>query len=545
MKKRIVAFLLATVFLAMAFAGCGGSDTPATTAAKGTTKAADATTAPVEDVAKYGDTGGLKLPITTAKDCTVTWLTSASDTIEWNNTPFVDELKKRTGVDLVFQVIPGDVYTEKVNTALASRDLPNIMNLGVAYANTYGEQGAFLAYNKHLDLIPNFKAIIIDDPDNAWYMKSYATEDGNVYGWPIKDLQRRVNHMYMYRKDIFDKHGLTVWDAGDSDGFYQTLKTLKEIYPDSVPMSSKMANNFWWYKQAGWGIYGGVSGMTYSEDTGQWRYAKTTPEFKDMLDFFKKLHNEGLLDPEFITNTQNAWLAKMAAPETTFVSFDWISRLDLFVIQVKDELPDYELSPAPPFGPTGKHYQLSDLSYFGPVVSSTTANNMEALQLLDYLFSPSGATLNTIGAEGDWFNFDSGGKPIYTDPELVALDKIDINDLSAKYGIWNGNTYVRCDRRSLYHALTPKEQEANDIIVSKNLFVPKDPILTFKDAVLERNGEIMTNLDTKAFELAMNYVIDRKYGEAEWQNWLKEAKALGEDELVQNYNDSQKVYDAQ
>ena len=57
----------------------------------------------------------------------------------------------------------------------------------------------------------------------------------------------------MYRKDIFDKNGLIVWKAGDTEGFYQTLKKLKEIYPNSVPMSSKMANNFWWYQQAGWG----------------------------------------------------------------------------------------------------------------------------------------------------------------------------------------------------------------------------------------------------------------------------------------------------
>ncbi len=545
MKKRIVAVFLAVVFVLGALAGCGGSGTPSTTAAPSTTASGTQTTAPAENIAKYGDTGGLKLPITTAKECVVTWMSNQLDTIKWNDTPFTDEIKKRTGIDLVVQIVPADVYQEKVNTALASRDMPNIMSLGVADANTYGEQGAFLAYNQHLDLIPNFKAEIIDNPNNAWYMKSYSTESGNIYGWPIKDLQRRVNHMYMYRKDIFDKHGLTVWKAGDTEGFYETLKKLKELYPNSVPMSSKMGNGFWWYKQAGWDIYGGVGGMTYGEDTGEWRYAKTTPEFKDMLDFFKRLYKEGLIDPEFLTNTSNAWLAKMAAPDTTFVSFDWISRLDLFRIQVQSEQPNYELSPAPPFGPTGKTFQLSDLGWFGQVVSSTTANNKEALQLLDYLFSPSGATLVTIGVEGEWFDFDANGRPIYKDPELAAKEKIDINDLSEKYGIWNGNMYLRCDRRSLYHALTPKEQEANDIIVKNNLFVDKDPILRFSDTILERNGELMTDLETKAFELAMNYVIDNSYGETQWQNWLKEAKALGVDELVKNYNDAQKLYDAQ
>lgn len=547
MCKRYFAIFLAIFFILGTLVGCSGSETAKTTVTPSTSTNTDTKTdvktdTTSTDVNLYGDTGGLKLPITTKDKCVVTWLSGASSTHKWNDTPFTKEIKKRTGIDLEIQIVPSEVYLEKVNTSLASRDMPNIMNLNVAMANTYGEQGAFLAYNKYLDKIPNFKAIIIDDPAYEWYMKSYATESGNIYGWPIKDLSRKVNHMYMYRKDIFDKHSLSVWKAGDTEGFYQILKTLKELYPNSVPMSSKLGNSFWQYQQAGWGIYGGVAGMTYSKDTGEWRYSRTTPEFKDMLDFFKRLYKEGLLDPEFMTNTSNAWIAKMAAPETTFVAFDWISRLDLFKIQVKDELPDYELSPGPPIGPTGKTYQLSDLNWFGPVVSSTTPNNMEALQLLDYLFSPSGATLNTIGVEGEWFNFDENGKPVYTDPELASLEKIDITNLQAKYGIWNAYLYVRCDRRSVYHALTPKEQEANDIIVNNNLFVDKDPILSFNDDILGRNNEILTNLDTKAFEFATKYVMEDSYGNDDWERWLKEAKALGVDELVKNYNDAQIIY---
>jgi len=338
---------------------------------------------------------------------------------------------------------------------------------------------------------------------------------------------------------------LEVWKAGDTDGFYQTLKKLKEIYPNSVPMSSKMANNFWYYQQAGWGLNGGAGSMSFNEDSKTWEYSRTTDNFKDMLDFFQKLYKEGLLDPEFITNTQNDWIAKMAAPEKSFVTFDWISRMDLFPMQVKAENPDYELSPAPPIGPTGQHFQLSDLSWYGVVISKTTPNNMEALQLVDYLFSPSGATLNTIGVEGEWFNFDANNKPVYTDPELKALEKVEINNLAEKYGLWNQSMYVRCDRRSLYHSLTPKEQAANDIIVNNDLFAPKDPILRFGDAVLERNNEIITNLDTKAYELAMNYVIHANYGNAEWQKWLADAKALNVDEVEKNYNDAQKAYDAQ
>jgi putative aldouronate transport system substrate-binding protein len=544
MNKRFISMAL-VLFLALSLlAGCAGDSnekpdpTQAATQQPNQTQTPEETEEPGPD---YGDTGGLKLPIT-EENIEVTWMTSHPN-VEWNDTPFIKELQKRTGIKLIIQDVPSDAYQEKVNTSLASKDMPNMMNVNLATANTYGEQGAFIPLNQHLDLIPNFKSVIVDNPENDWYLKSYSTEAGNVYGWPIMDLQRRVNHLYMYREDIFEKNGLEVWEAGDTEGFYQTLKKLKEIYPDSVPMSSKMLNNFWAQQQPGWGL--SYASMSFDHDTRTWSYARTTPQFKEMLDFFQKLYQEGLLDPELFTITNNDWVAKMAAPETSFVTFDWISRMDLFRIQVGETNPEYELSPAPPIGPAGVHFPLPTLGYYGVVVSNITDNKLEALQLVDYLFSPSGATLNTIGVEGEWFNFDENGKPVYTDPELTSLEKIDINNLAEKYGLWNQSIYVRTDRRSLYHSLTEKEQAANDIIVNNDLFRPADPILRFSDAVLERNGEIITNLDTKAYEFATNYLLNGNYGEAEWEKWVNDAKALGLEEIEQNHNDAQKAYDAE
>jgi putative aldouronate transport system substrate-binding protein len=328
-------------------AGCGSntsSGTPSATTGSAVSPTAAATAGASANpstttVGKYGDTGGLKLPITTAAKCEVTWMTSHPD-VEWNNTPFVQEIKKRTGIDLIVQNIPTDAYTEKVNTALAAKNLPNLLNVGVETANTYGEQGAFLALNKYYDKIPNFKKVIVDTPANSWYLKSYSTEAGNIYGWPILDLQRKVNHMYMYRKDIFDKNNLTVWKAGDTEGAYQVLKKLKTIYPNSYPVSSKMGNNFWWYQMAGWGLYSGVGSMSYNETDKTWYYPYTTKEFKQMADFFKKLYNEGILDPEFMTNTQNAWIAKMAEPEKTFVTFDWISEWTSSIYRSRIPIPN-------------------------------------------------------------------------------------------------------------------------------------------------------------------------------------------------------------
>jgi len=555
MTKRTLAIVLAALMIVAMFAGCNsGSPAATTAAAASTTKAAASTTkaaattaaaaattaAPAEPAADYGDTGGLVLPIVDER-IDITWLT-AHDNVQWEDNPFVQEIFNRTGIYINIMNVPVDAKAEKVNTLLASRDLPEAMNIGIDQAKIYGEQGAFVKINEHYDLLPNYRAVIVDNPDNQWYLKSYSTDTGNVYTYPVMDLQRRVNHMYMYRKDIFEKNGIELWDNGETDKFYDAMVQLKQIYPNSYPVSSKMGNSFWYYNAAGWGLVAGQWPMVYFEDQGEWAYGFTTNEFRECLEFHTKLYAEGLLDPEFMTNTSADWIAKTAEPEKTFVYMDWISRMDLLEQQVGEAQPEFDLEAAPPYGPSGSHFPLTTLGAGGWVVSALSKYSLETLQLYDYFLSPSGGTLQSIGIEGDWFYFDENDVPVYTDPELAAKETIGIDDLSQKYGLWNQSMYIRTDRRALYHKLTPNEQTAQDVVSDDEILTP-DPILAFNDQETEENSGIATDLNNKAFEMAMDWVMNGG-DDAKWNAWLETAKQYGADDLVQNYNDAQVRYDA-
>ena len=149
MKKRLISLVFVVLLVLSMFVGCGGKGAKNNDADNTKDQTSNETPGTTQ-TADYGDTGGLKLPITT-KDVRVTWMTSHPN-VEFADSPLVKELKKRTGIYLEIQNVPGDVYQEKVNTSLASKQMPNIMNVGVAVANTYGEQGAFVALNNHYDL---------------------------------------------------------------------------------------------------------------------------------------------------------------------------------------------------------------------------------------------------------------------------------------------------------------------------------------------------------------------------------------------------------
>lgn len=534
-KRKVVSMLLVGALSVSLLAGCTGeksgadkTDEAATTSAQ--SSEASATNAGTDEQ-KYGDTGGLKLPITD-KPVTISW-TLSSDVQNINDLPVIKELEKRTGVKLDIQAIPTASFADKISILLASGKLTDIC-AGAAIQG-FGSEGALAAINKNIDQLPNFKKLYVDE--NPWVMKTYADDKGDVYTWPIYGLNRDVNHGFMYRKDIFDKNNIKEWT--NLDEFYQALKKLKEIYPKSYPYASKDPHILknWSYE---WGLGGLTFPVYYDENAKTWKLATVQPEFKEMITFMKKLYDEGLIDPEFLTDTAESWTAKMTTDEKAFVTWDWIGRLDMFYNQVKDKNPEYNLRYANPIGPTGKREALSKIANYSIGVANNERKEI-SLKLLDYLTSPSGAELMTVGIKDVQYTLGADGKVVYS--ELKDVPKVDINTLSGKYGMWIESMYTRVDRRSVYFNYTEKEQEAQDKIVKGNKFQPIDPILRFTDDQNSEKSELQTAIDKAGKEFAAKYIMTKSAGDAEWNEWVAKAEKLGSQKLLDIYKAAQAEFD--
>ncbi|MCY9592144.1 ABC transporter substrate-binding protein [Paenibacillus chitinolyticus] len=527
-RKLLSTFLSLTLFATIASACAGGKQEGASSAnTKPSTAAA----------ADYGDTGGLKLPLVD-EPVTLNWML-VSDNPDLSNKLIVKEIEKRTGIKLNIQAYSTANYKDKLKVVMASGKLPDVFHgLTPAEANKLGSQGALTPINPYLDKLPNFKSLYVDNKDSSWVMKSWSDDKDNLYTWPIYNINRDVNHGFLYRKDIFDKLGIQEWNT--TEEFYQTLKKLKEAYPTSYPYASKTKDYIFRDWAPGWGIGGASYPAAYDENTKMWKLAFIQPEYKQMLDFMKKLYNEGLLDPEFITDTEASWTAKMTTNNKSFVTFDWIGRLDLFHNQVKSQNPDYNLRYGNPVGPTGKIKQLSKIDNFGIVVSNNK-NKEVALKLLDYLSSPSGAALVTMGVEGETFKME-GGKAVY--PELKDVPNVDIGVLKDRYGLWLEGMYVRADSRSVYYNFTEKEQEAQDKMVKNNKIDVLDPVLKFTDPETKKIADVLTSLQKSANEFSTKYILSKSYGDAQWNEWLQTAEKMGASAYIEAYNNAQKRFDS-
>lgn len=537
MQKRKISMLLVISLLITVLAACGGNSKNASQNDGNNAPAnnSNVSTPAPEATNQYGDTGGLQLPLVD-KPTTITWMLISETPV--NDKLIAKEIEKRTGIKVDFQVYSAATFSEKLRVTVGSGMLPDIFHgLTAAELKEIGGEGAVVAINDYADMLPNFKKKYMDE--NPWIISSYGDENGKLYTWPIYDMNRDVNHGMMYRKDIFDKHGIPEYT--DSESFYQALKKLKEIYPNSYPMASKTKEYIFRDLSYGWGIGSASYPAYYNESAKEWKYAPTSQEHKDMLDFLKKLYNEGLLDPEFLTDTSDSWTSKMTT-DKSFVTWDWIGRLDLFYNQVKDANPDYDLRYGYPIGSTGNVRTLPEITTDFGIAVTNGKNKEVALKLLDYLTSPSGAALVTLGVEGETFNFDADGKPVY--PELANEELVDINLLNDRYGLWLEGMYLAPDHRSVYYNYTEKEQEAQDKIVSANKFEALDPVLNFNDAENSTIADLQVNLDKAASEFNAKYILNKNYGDQQWNEWVKSAESLGATKFIETFNGAQQRYDA-
>ena len=324
----------------------------------------------------------------------------------------------------------------------------------------------------------------------------------------------------------------------NDEEFYQTLKKLKELYPSSQPFVTKnginILNQIAEFNGMRW------PSEYYDEEAKSWKYGGTDEKFKEILDFVKKLYDEKLLDPEFATCTQAAWTSKMTQRDKAFVTIDWIGRLDMFKEQAQGTVPEYDLRYAAPIG-GGKVVSLEKITS-GPSIKKS-GNSLLAMKLCDYLLSPSGAELMTMGIEGESYHLGADGKADYIgfEGEIPA-----ITDLEPKYGLYISGTYMRTDRRSAYYKFTEKEQEAQDIMMNKEGggFWPIDPKLSLTKEETEELNKILVDLKPKAEEFAMKYIMSDESGDAAWQAWIETAKKTGVEKAIEILNQAQKRYDA-
>lgn len=166
----------------------------------------------------------------------------------------------------------------------------------------------------------------------------------------------------------------------------------------------------------------GVTGTIVKED-GKWIFSKESRAERDKLQFYAKLYKEGLLDPEYLTDTWDTMEQKFYEGKTGIIAGTLPSTqiYDNKMRSVNGE--EAELLILPAAKGVAQGYRAEDVTKEerGFAINGDSENKDAAWAVLEFMASPEGRILDKVGIEGKHYNIE-GDKIVFTDrwPEWWA-----------------------------------------------------------------------------------------------------------------------------
>lgn len=412
MKKNFIRFLSTALMLALvvSLAGCKPSDAGNSTTIQGGGNAEGKLFAEPTDISIV-----------------------ISSHVSWpfnENWVILKYITEATNANLKITTLPSAEQATKLNLMMASPEtLPDLLHTFTKKTvDDYAYSGAYLAYDDHMDLMPNFQKFwaTVPEAEREEIFSQRTCADGKMYSAPSYGTHT-VNGLrtWMYRQDIFEKHNLQVPTTADE--MFEVAKKLKELYPDSYPIAFRDG----WNKIQEWGASWQPylsPGAYYDYTDSTWKYGGTEPVMKDFVEYFIKLKDNGLVPPDYITMETKTW-EELMSTDRGFMTLDYIVRIDFFNKPNRMENPDYTLAlmaPPKPDTPKGDHkLTKSNLDFNGYCVCNTgkTKNEENAFRFVDWMYSDEAAELLSWGKEGETYDVVDGKKQFILEGEEEPQNK--------------------------------------------------------------------------------------------------------------------------
>ena len=247
------------------------------------------------------------------------------------------------------------------------------------------------------------------------------------------------------------RYGLQVPTTAEE--LYQVAKKLKELYPESYPLCFRSGI----FRLEDWGPawQNDFSFQQYYDYVNnKWVFGAQEPVCREIMEFFIKLREEGLVSPDFTDIPDKSW-EELMSTDRGFISSDYIVRIDFFNIAVRAENPEYTWAAmAPPAGANegGKQKLLrTALNLYGYCVCNTGDEKQQdaAFKLVDWMYTDEAAELLGWGREGETYEINEAGEK-----QFILADG---EDAQNKYGFGLYGGFQRVDTEA-FEALYSKEQ---------------------------------------------------------------------------------------
>lgn len=360
-----------------------------------------------------------------------------------NDWSFFEHLEEDHNVTLSAENAPLSDWEERRSLVIGAGDAPDFIPVVYPGDETqFISGGALLPVSDYLEHMPNFTQKVED-----WGLEedidSLYQDDGKFYILPGLHESPQDQYSVAVRWDIWEELG---YDEPETwDEFAEQLRGVKEAYPDMVPFSDRWqmdatlsfaAPNFG--TQAGWGY----SGAYWDEDAEEFTYTAAQDEYRDLLEYFHGLVDDGLMDSESLVQDDDQAIQKFASGQSAAIGGNdqEILSYRTSIEEVGEDDMEVRLIrvPAGPAGDIAPGGQTES----GLVLSSSVAeqeNFVALLQFIDWLYySDEGLEFAKWGVEGETFEREGDERVLADSIDIHGLNPEGDEELSADYGFHNG-----------------------------------------------------------------------------------------------------------
>ncbi len=341
--------------------------------------------------------------------------------IPGDNTPKSDnmvlqELEKRTGVDLEIIYVPTKDLPTKRSAMAASGDLPDIFTASGSEAQEYIDAGMIADVSGYLDeygknIMSNVKDIIYTSPMN---------QDG-VYLIP-KGTVPYGNNMNI-RTDWLNNLGLTM--PTDLDSFYKVMHAFTYDDPDKDRQNDTFglaADSSYTAFDTIFGAFGIPCGTDLIPSVIELEDGTVTTwvkhkNFLEAMTYIKKLIKDGLIEPEWATITMMDMFGKLWTGQAGAMNFQCAGPTNNWMPSRYTENPPPTFDFAVITGPYGDHgvspnYAMVNEGY---LISAECEDIEAAIRVMDYCNTEEGNELLYLGIEDVMFKWteEENGKYEY------------------------------------------------------------------------------------------------------------------------------------
>ena len=160
----------------------------------------------------------------------------------------------------------------------------------------------------------------------------------------------------------------------------------------------------------------GVTG-TCLQENGKWIFSKASQAEKAKLEFYAKLYAEGLLDPDFLTNTWDVMEQRWYDGDAAIVAGTAGGTVQVYDTKMRSiHGEDAALTILPPAKGVSQAYTSIDVTKEsrGYGINADSQNKDAAWAVMEFMASPEGRILDKVGIEGKQYNIEDG-QIVFTD----------------------------------------------------------------------------------------------------------------------------------